>query len=292
MRRLCAAIPSNRPRGSARSPGGPSDPPLLAGCANSSLVSVHVSTSVRPARISRLGPTPALASSALTIGLSGSPRPRSRLTPRARRERWRRCEPDARIDRQSTTCRPSHDEQWFGSAQERTSRKATAVMCSTGHGEANSSASAPPRTRTRRSADGTVAKRTSTCRVRSVRSRTEEHPDGCLQALTANRSGASGRVRLGPLSKQQREFGRLPQSPNRSRAGARVLTTVLGLAAARPGRLQRRRLDRARGLASGDCFAKNAVVCPDRTAGRLHSSERGAPPCTARFMPRSRTRRV
>jgi hypothetical protein len=41
---------------------------------------------------------------------------------------------------------------------------------------------------------------------------------GCLQAPTANRSGVSSRVPLGAVSKQQREFGRLPQSPNSSHA--------------------------------------------------------------------------
>ena len=39
---------------------------------------------------------------------------------------------------------------------------------------------------------------------------------GCLQAPTANRSSASCRVMLGRVSKQQHEFGRVPQSPRSS----------------------------------------------------------------------------
>jgi hypothetical protein len=77
-------------------------------------------------------------------------------------------------------------------------------------------------------ASGSVRRSGSVGRVRSLRaamigpgSGTSQCPKptrtiGCLQAPTANRSGASCLVLLGAVSKQQREFGRLPQSPRTS----------------------------------------------------------------------------
>ena len=85
---------------------------------------------------------------------------------------------------------------------------------------------------------------------------------GCLQAPTANRSGTCCRVLLGPVSKQQREFGGLPQSPRSERLPASLGTTALALRPARAGLLQRRRRAHAAGqaiLTKGD-HAHNVVA--------------------------------
>lgn len=86
MRRRCAAIASNRPRGSTRLTGGPSDSPLLAGCGNSSLLSIHGSKSVLLPTDLETVPTPALAARHPTIGLSG--RPPLEASKTARADEW------------------------------------------------------------------------------------------------------------------------------------------------------------------------------------------------------------
>jgi hypothetical protein len=97
---------------------------------------------------------------------------------------------------------------------------------------------------------------------------------GCLQAPTANRSGTCCRALLGPVSKQQREFGGLPQSPSCDRRRARLPTTALISRRLGIGRLQGRRTEDAERPHRRDRFAANALVTtgpPDDRVARIAS---------------------